>query len=215
MRDPPRPRSGRAEAQPANGEIAILWLTAGLELRRRHHRHDGGHPAEPRGPARRRHPLDPQGQALQSVPGSRESATSSSRTSTAAPAASWARSFWWSRARSPTRPTRRRDTGPRSAPIPPPASRSPPATGSTGWRRGPGRCSPPAPAPRTAASTRWRATPPVPWGCPTTWAGAGDRRAGCPIVCLPGLPGAARQHDRDAALPAASVRRPRSADPPR
>ena len=122
------------------------------------------------------------------------------------------RSSWWSKARFPTRPTRPKATGPRSAPIPRPASRSPPANGSTGSRPRPGRSSRPAPAPRTAASTPWRAIPPAAWACPTTSAGSGARRPGSRIVCLPGLSGAAGQHDRDAALPAAPGRRARAAD---
>ena len=88
---------------------------------------------------------------------------------------------------------------------PPPASRSRPATGSTAWRRKPGRSSPPAPARPTAGSTPWPATPPARWACPITSAGTGGRRAGIPIVCIAGLPGAARQHDRDAPLPAPPV----------
>ena len=45
-----------------------------------------------------------------------------------------------------------------------------------------------APAPPTAASTRWRATRPARWACPTTSAGTGSRKAGIPIVCVPGCP---------------------------
>ena len=61
-----------------------------------------------------------------------------------------------------------------------PASRSPPASGSTGWRPRPWPWSPPAPAPPTAASTPWRAIPPAAWAWPTTWAGIGSRKAGLP-----------------------------------
>ena len=53
-------------------------------------------------------------------------------------------------------------------------------------RRSP--CSPPARAPRTAASTRWPVTRPARWASPTTSAGAGNRRPGLPIVCVPGCP---------------------------
>ena len=51
--------------------------------------------------------------------------------------------------------------------------------------------SPSAPARPTAASTRWPATRPARWACPTTSAGTGSRKAGLPIVCVPGLPGPA------------------------
>ena len=98
------------------------------------------------------------------------------------------RSSWSSRARSPTSRSRTRATGRRSAPTRRPASRSPPATGSTAWRPRRGPWSRPAPAPPTAASTRWRATRPAAWAWPTTSAGTGDRRPGMPIVCVPGCP---------------------------
>ena len=79
-------------------------------------------------------------------------------------------------------------SGPASAPIPRPGSRSPRPPGSTGWSPGRGPSSPSAPAPPTAASTPWPATPPGPWGWPTTWAGTGARPAGLPIVNVPGCP---------------------------
>ena len=69
-----------------------------------------------------------------------------------------------------------------------PASRSPPANGSTGSRPRRWPSWPPAPAPPTAASTPWPATPPAPWAWPTTWAGTGGRRPGIPIVNVPGCP---------------------------
>ena len=57
-----------------------------------------------------------------------------------------------------------------------PASRSPPASGSTASRPRPWWCSRSAPARPTAASMPWPATPRAPWECPTTWAGTGSRR---------------------------------------
>ena len=41
-------------------EIDVLWITAGPRLRRRHHRHDGGHAAEPRRSVARRAAVDPE-----------------------------------------------------------------------------------------------------------------------------------------------------------
>ena len=93
-----------------------------------------------------------------------------------------------------------------------PASRSDLATGSIGSRRAPGRSWPSAPARPTAASTRWRATRPAAWGCPTTSARTWNSTAGIPLVCVPGLPDAAGQPDRDAALPARQVVGPRADD---
>ena len=40
------------------------------------------------------------------------------------------------------------------------------------------RCAP-APAPPTAAFTRWKAIPPAAWASPIIWAGTGDRRPAC------------------------------------
>ncbi len=102
--------------------------------------------------------------------------------------ASSIRSCWWSKARSPTRRSRRKATGRRWAPIRRPASRSPPTSGSTAWRR-----------------RRWRS-----WRCgtcatyggihamagnPTGCMGLADylgwdwrSKAGLPIVNVPGCP---------------------------
>ena len=74
---------------------------------------------------------------------------------------------------------RRRATGRRWAPIPRPASRSPPTSGSTGWRPRRWPSSPPAPARPTAASTPWRAIRPAAWAWPTISAGTGNRRPAC------------------------------------
>ena len=60
-----------------------------------------------------------------------------------------------------------------------PASRSPSTGGSTGSRPGPGRSSRSAPARPTAASTRWRATPPAAWGSRTISAGTSGRGRAC------------------------------------
>ena len=77
----------------------------------------------------------------------------------------------------------------------------------------PGRWWPSGPARPTAASTRWRAIRPAAWACPITSAGRGSRKAGIPIVCVPGCPDAAGQPHRDAALPAAHGGGPRADDP--
>ena len=84
------------------------------------------------------------------------------------------------RARSPTSVGRPRVAGPRSALTGEPASRSRPARGSIAWPPRRGAWSRLAPAPPTAASTPWRETRPAAWACPTTWAGIGGRRRGCP-----------------------------------
>ena len=89
------------------------------------------------------------------------------------------RSCWSSRARSPTKRSRARATGPRSGPTRRPASRSRPASGSTAWPPRPGPSWRPAPAPPTAESMPWPATRPAPWDWPITWAGAGDRWRAC------------------------------------
>ena len=49
----------------------------------------------------------------------------------------------------------------------------------------PGRWSRPAPAPPTAASTRWPATRPAAWAWPTTSAGSGSRRPACRSSACP------------------------------
>ena len=67
-------------------------------------------------------------------------------------------------------------------------SRSRSTGGSTGWPRRRGPSSRSGPAPPTAASTRWPATPPAAWGSPTTSAGSSARRRGVPIVNVPGCP---------------------------
>ena len=51
-----------------------------------------------------------------------------------------------------------------------------PTNGSTASRPRRWRSSPSAPVRPTAASTRWKATPPAPWGCSTTSAGTGRPR---------------------------------------
>ena len=48
--------------------------------------------------------------------------------------------------------------------------------------------SPSAPARPTAASTRWPATRPARWACPTTSAGTGSPRPGCRSSACPGCP---------------------------
>ncbi len=94
-----------------------------------------------------------------------------------------------------------------SAPIPRPASRSPRASGSTGSRRRRWPSSRSARARRTAASTRWPATRPARWACPTTSAGTCESKAGLPIVCVPGCPVQPDNFSGDAALPAVPGRR--------
>ena len=170
---------GRNAEAPAVKEVHILWITAGLSCdgdsvsdHRRHPaqhrgRRPGGHsrpaegaPAQPGAGLRGRRRVH---EVL--VPGRRGPAR--------------ARSSWSSKARSPTRRSRAKATGRRWAPTSRPASRSRPASGSTAWRRRPGRWSRPAPAPPTAASTPWRATRPAAWAWPTTSAGTGGRRPAC------------------------------------
>ena len=102
--------------------------------------------------------------------------------------ASWIPSCWWSKVDSQREDQEGRLLGGASAPIPTPASRSPPTNGSTGWRPRHWRWSPPAPAPPTAASTPWKAIPPAAWGWPIIWAGIGRSKAGLPIVNVPGCP---------------------------
>ena len=100
-----------------------------------------------------------------------------------------ARSCWSSRARSPTRRSRRRATGPLRHRPARPASRSPPASGSTGWRPrrwavvAAGTCA-------TYGGIHAMAGQPdrLPWAWPTTSAGTGARKAGIPIVNVPGCP---------------------------
>ena len=58
-------------------------------------------------------------------------------------------------------------------------------SGWTGWRPRPPRSWRSAPAPRTAASTRWPATRPARWACPTTWAGTGGPRPACRSSACP------------------------------
>ena len=57
-----------------------------------------------------------------------------------------------------------------------PASRSPPASGSTGSRHRPGRSWPSGRARPTAAFMPWRAIRPAAWVCRIIWAGTGNRR---------------------------------------
>ena len=95
------------------------------------------------------------------------------------------------------------------------ASRSRPASGSIAWRRRPGRSSPPAPARPTAASTPWQGNPTGCMGLPDYLGWDWKSKAGIPIVCVPGLPGAAGQLHGDAALPAAPGGRPCADDPAR
>ena len=80
----------------------------------------------------------------------------------------------------PNERSSRKATGPRWAPIARPASRFPPANGSTGSRRGHGPSWPAEPAQPTAASTPWRAIRPAAWAWPITWAGTSAPRPGCP-----------------------------------
>ncbi len=120
-----------------------------------------------------------------------------------------------SRGRSPTRRSRTRATGPPSGPTRRPASRSP----TCEWidRLAPqGRrpSSPPAPAPPTAASTRWPATRPAhgPGRLPRLELAVEGRPADRQRA---GLPGPAGQLHGDPALPALPGRRARPDDPAR
>ena len=211
---PPQPAvlKGAHSSQP---EIAILWLTAGLSCDGDTIAMTGATQPSLEDLLCGAHPLDARGSSSTIPFWPPKWATSSSSSSTGARAASSVRSSWWSRARSPTRPTRPRGTGRRSAPIRPPASRSPPATGSTGSRRkawavvAAGTC---------AAYGGIHAME----GNPTGAMGLPDYlgwnwRSGCraPDRLPPGLSGAAGQHDRDAALPPPPGRRPRASDPAR
>ena len=102
--------------------------------------------------------------------------TNSSSGSGRPTAASSSPSSWSSRARSRTKPSRRKATGAASATIPPTGQ---PMTTSEwldrlapkalAWSR-------PAPARPTAASTPWPAIRPARWACPTISAGTGSRR---------------------------------------
>ena len=69
-----------------------------------------------------------------------------------------------------------------------PASRSRRASGSTGWRPRPWRSWRPAPAPPTAASTRWRAIRPAAMGLADYLGWDWKSKAGLPIVNVPGCP---------------------------
>ena len=102
--------------------------------------------------------------------------------------ASWARSCSSSKGRFPMRRTRRRGTGPRSAPTRRPGSPSPPATGSTVSPRSAwavvaaGTC---------AAYGGIHAMEGNPTGCmglPDYLGWQWQSRAGMPIVCVPGCP---------------------------
>ena len=159
------------------------------ELRRRLGLDHRRHPAEHRGHRPGGHPRPAQGPPAQPRARLRERRRVHEATGTRPTRAGSApRSSWSSRARSPTRRSRTRATGRRSAPTRRPASRSPPASGSTAWRPRPWPWSRPAPAPPTAASTRWPATRPAPWAWPTTSAGTGGRRPACRSSTCPGCP---------------------------
>ena len=104
------------------------------------------------------------------------------------PRASWTRSSWSSRARSPTRRSRPRATGAASATTRRPASRSPPASGSTGWR-------PRRPAVLAAGTCATYGGIHAMAGNPTGAMGVADylgwdwrSKAGLPIVNVPGCP---------------------------
>ena len=209
-----QPRSAPGvNAPPA--EIAILWLTAGLGCDGDTIAMTARDPAEHRGSAERRHPLDPARQAATIPSWPPKWATSSSSSFTAARAASSVRSSWWSRARFPTRPTRPKGTGPRSGPI-----------RATGQPITDLRLDRPAGSPglggRGRRHLRGLRRDPRHGGQPHRRHGPA-RLPGVELALrrrtahrLPaGLPGAAGQHDRDPALPAPPVRRPRAADPPR
>ena len=101
---------------------------------------------------------------------------------------SWTPSCWCSKARYPTKESRRKVTGRRWAPTPTRASRSRPTSGSIAWlpKRWPSLA--PARARHTAASMPWTAIPPAPWVWPIISAGDWRSKAGLPIVNVPGCP---------------------------
>ena len=169
----------QAKRPPAVKEIHVLWITAGLGC-------DGDSVSIT---AATQPSIEDvvlgaipglaQGASAQSGAGLRSRRRLHETSGTRPRRASSIRSCWSSKARFPTKRSRRKATGPRLAPIPTPASRSRPANGSIGWPPRPWPWWPPAPAPPTAASTPWRAIRPAAWAWPITWAGIGNRRPGC------------------------------------
>ena len=154
-----KPYGRVTQKAPAVSDVHVLWITAGLSLRRRlgvdHRRDAAEHRGRPPGSDSR------PAEGAPAQPGARlrgrrrlHEVLVSGRAR-----ASSIRSCSSSKARSPTRRSRRKATGRRSAPTRRPASRSPPTSGSTGWRRRRWRSWRAAPAPPTAAFTRWPGNP--------------------------------------------------------
>ena len=101
---------------------------------------------------------------------------------------SWILSCSSWKARSPTKKIKKEGYWAASVPIRIPASPSPPATGSTAWRRRRWQSSASGPAPLMAGSMPWQAILPAAWGSLTILGGIGVRRPGLPIVNVPGCP---------------------------
>ncbi len=129
------------------------------------------------------------------------------------PPAGWTHSCWCSRARCRTRRSRAKDTGPPWAPIRRRASPSRPTNGSTAWRPRRSPSSAPALAPTYGGIHAMQ-------GNPTGAMGLADY-LGLELALesrpadrqRPRLPGAARQHDGDAALSPLPGGRPGADDP--
>ena len=171
---------GRKTQRPSPvAEVHILWITAGLGLRRRFGLHHRRHAAEHRRCRAGRHSGPPEGAPAQSRSRLRErrrlpEVLVSGRAGQAGAVRSGGGRLHPQRkdqeGRLLGRARNRRQYRPADHDH---------ASGSTGLRRRLWPSSARAHARPTAASTRWKAIPPAAWGWPITWAGIGDRRPAC------------------------------------